>query len=83
MWEDRDLVVLEEDSGFGGPGCYRSVDTACEEEGARVLEYAPIAEGGGAVESPGVKVTRPEVFVEVLRDKRRFLRVNWSSVDKV
>ena len=37
----------------------------------------------GEVEPVGVKVKHPEVFVEVLRYRRRFMEVDWSSVDKM
>ena len=56
MWEHSDLaeniegVGIQEDSGFGGPGWYRSIDTEYEKEGERVLEAAPLAVGAGAVE---------------------------------
>ena len=39
----------------------------------RILKVAPLSESEGAVESDGVKLTCPEVFVEVLRNRRRFL----------
>ena len=38
-----------------------------------VLNAAALAEGAGAVESSRGKVMRPEVFVDVLREKKRFL----------
>ena len=48
-----------------------------------VLEATPLVEGAGAVGSPVVKLTRPEVFVEVLNYRRNLLNVDISSVDKV
>ena len=47
------------------------------------LEAALLAEGTGEMESSGVKVTHPEVFVEVLRDRQRFLEVDWGSIDNM
>ena len=51
-----------------------------EELGSRILEALPLAEGVGAAESSIVKVTCPEVFVEILRDIQRFLEFDLSSV---
>ena len=48
-------VYLDEYNGFVGPVWYRSIDTAYEEEVARVLEAAPLAASAGAVESDEVK----------------------------
>ena len=62
-------------NGFGGPGLSRYLDTAYEEEGERVIEDAPLAVGAEVVESSGWKAKRPEIFVEVLRDGRRFSKV--------
>ena len=44
---------------------------------------APLVLGAGAVEAAGMKAMHPEVFVEFLRESRRFLEVDRSSVYKV
>ena len=49
---------------------------------ACVLETTPLAEDAGSVDSEGTKVTRPEVVLEVLRYRRRFLEVDRSNVEK-
>ena len=49
----------------------------------RIIKAALLALVGWAVESEGVKVKRPGVFVEVLRDRQSYMEVDRSSVDKV
>ena len=44
---------------------------------------ALIAVGAGAAESAGLKVNRPGVFMEVLRDMRRSRGVDQRCGDKV
>ena len=75
--------MLEEDVGCDGPVWSMSVETPEEEEVDLVLESALLAVGAGAAESSGVKAKRPWVFVEVLKDRRRFMELDWSSADKV
>ena len=75
MWEDGDLteklkgVGLEEDSGFGGPGWYRSIETDYTEVGECVIEAEPLAVGAGEVDQSGGKAKRPWIFMVVLRDR--------------
>ena len=70
-------------SGFDGPISSRSIEMADEEEGYCVLKASPVTLCTGAMESNGVKVKCPEVFVEVLRNRRRFMEVDQNSVDKI
>ena len=49
----------------------------------RLLKAAPLVEGAGAVETTGVKLMRPEVFMEFLRDVPRLLGVDQSSIDRM
>ena len=48
-----------------------------------VLNAATIAVGAGAVELGDGKVKHPGVFIDVLRDRKFFFEVDFSSVDKV
>ena len=54
---------LDEESGFGGLGWYRSIETAYEEEVECGLEAAPLIEGAGVVESNGGKSNHLGVFM--------------------
>ena len=86
MWEDGDLeekINYNNLNGFCGPGWYRSVEKIYKKEGERVIEDALLAVGAGAAESAGLKVNRPGVFMEVLRDMRRSRGVDQRCGDKV
>ena len=52
-------------------------------EGEHVIEAAPLMVGAGAVESAGGKEKSLGVFLEILRDRRRFREVDQRSRDKV
>ena len=76
LWEEGELAGKIESVG---PGWYRFVEAAYEEEGERVLEAAPLAAGASVAESAVCKEKRPWVFA----DRQRFLEVDQSSVDRV
>ena len=76
MWEDNDLVVLEEDSGFGGPGCYRSVNTTKKEEVEPVLKDSPLVVAAEEVDLARGKEKHTGVFVEVFRNRLRFMELH-------
>ena len=61
----------------------RSLDIAYEVEGDRVLEATLLMLGTGAVESASAKAKHPGVFMEFLRDIRRFMEVDRRSINKV
>ena len=44
-----------------------------------ILKSAPLAVGAGAVELAGVYLNRLRVFGEVLKDRRRFMKLCQSS----
>ena len=79
----RDGVALEEDNGFGGTVWSRSVEMAYKVEGDCILKTAPLAVGKGAAESYTVKKNREVVFVDVLRDRKRFTEIDRKNIDKV
>ena len=54
-----------------------------EEEVECVIKVALLMLVAGLVESGGVKNKRPGVLVEVLKERRMFVELNWISVDKV
>ena len=56
---------------------------AYKEEMERVLEAALLVVDEGTVESYGVKANSLWVFMKVLRDRRRFMNIYQSSVDKL
>ena len=56
LWEYDVLVVLGEESSFGGTGCSRSIETSYEEEVERILKATPLVVGAGTVELSGKKV---------------------------
>ena len=70
VWEDGDLFLLEEYSGFGGPGWYRSVETSYESEVVCVCEATLLVVGAGEVELVGGKEKLPGVFLGVLWDRK-------------
>ena len=70
-------------NGFDGLSWYRSIETVNKKEGERVLKATLFVVGAGAVEWAGIKAKRTGVFVEALRYRRRFLKVDWISVDKL
>ena len=68
---------------FCGTGWSRSIETAYEDEGGCILEAAPLAVSTGVVDSAGEKGKCTGFFVGVLRERRRFMEVDQSSLDKV
>ena len=48
-----------------------------------LLKAALLAVGAGAAESDGVKANNTGVFVKLLRERRRFMKLDQSSVDNV
>ena len=84
QWQHwRDGAALEEESGFGGPVCFKYAYMAHKEEVTHLLKAALLTLGAGEVDLDRVKLKYPEVFVKVLRDTQKFMEVDKSSVDKV
>ena len=79
----RDDLALQYDSGFGGPVWSSSVEKSKVEEVECLLEAAPLAVGAGAEDLDGAKAKHPGVFMELLRDRQRFMNLGRSSVDNV
>ena len=48
-----------------------------------LLKAALLAVGAGAAESDGVKAKHTGVFVNFMRERRRFMKLYQSSVDNV
>ena len=53
--------------------------TSKEEELEQIIENALLTVGTRDVELAGLNVKRLGVFVEVLKDRRRFVELYWSS----
>ena len=49
----------------------------------RVLEAAPLTLSAVSLDLVGVEVRHPEVFVEVMRDRPRFMEVDQIRVPKM
>ena len=60
-----------------------STEKVKEEEVKHVLKDAMPIVGAGVMYLDGVKSKRLEVFVEVLKERQRFVELGWSSIDKV
>ena len=54
----------------------RYVKTSKEEGVERKIEAAPLAVGAEAAESAGVYAKCPGVFVEVLKERQRFMKLD-------
>ena len=76
-------VDIEEDGAFGGPVWSRSKEKANKEEVECVLKASSLEVGTEAAELAGLKVKHMGVFVEVLRDRRKFMEFDQISIDNV
>ena len=71
-----EILSMDPYFGFGGPGCYRSVNTTKKEEVEPVLKDSPLVVAAEEVDLARGKAKHTGVFVEVFRNRLRFMELH-------